>query len=215
MKKRVLHILNWNKYQARSDKELPWFKLWGRIFKAPWFQLLQDDEKFLTIALLDLARQFNNNIPEELVFKGYLKGNYGAFISQERIIKALQVLVSNDFLSDNCPTFVEVEGDKIRQDKTRQEAVGLLFEEFYSKYPRKACKENAKRSFLRLSPSDEVFKVIMGALSAQAKSEQWTKENGKFIPYPSTWLNGKRWEDSLAGPKTVESKPFPVKQYFG
>lgn len=120
MRKRIIHVLNWDKYQARSDKELPWCKLWGRLFRTPWFQLLDDPEKFVTIAILDLARQFNNKISEELIFKGYLRGNYGVFISEERIFKLCKYLSDNEFLSDNCPTNVEVEGDKIRVDKIRE-----------------------------------------------------------------------------------------------
>jgi hypothetical protein len=30
----------------------------------------------------------------------------------------------------------------------------------------------------------------------QAKTQDdWIKDGGKFIPYPATWLNAKRWED--------------------
>ena len=32
-------------------------------------------------------------------------------------------------------------------------------------------------------------------------TDEWTKNNGQFIPYPSTWLNQKRWEDELNNPK--------------
>ena len=28
-------------------------------------------------------------------------------------------------------------------------------------------------------------------------TEQWQKDDGKFIPYPATWLNGRRWEDEF------------------
>ena len=28
-----------------------------------------------------------------------------------------------------------------------------------------------------------------------AKTKDWLKENGKYIPFPATYLNGKRWED--------------------
>ena len=36
---------------------------------------------------------------------------------------------------------------------------------------------------------------VLKALKEQVKSEQWTKNAGQFIPLPSTWLNGARWED--------------------
>jgi len=36
-------------------------------------------------------------------------------------------------------------------------------------------------------------------LSRWSKSEQWTKDNGQYIPHAATWLNGRRWEDELKG----------------
>ena len=35
------------------------------------------------------------------------------------------------------------------------------------------------------------------ALAEQKKSKDWTKDGGQYIPYPATWLNGKRWQDEL------------------
>lgn len=35
----------------------------------------------------------------------------------------------------------------------------------------------------------------MQSLEVQVNSKQWTKDNGQFIPHPSTWLNQSRWED--------------------
>jgi hypothetical protein len=126
MKKRIIYVLNWDKYQARSDKELPWLKLWGRLFKAPWFVTLPDDEKFVTIAILDMARQFNNRLTEEMLFKKDLKGNYpylrqiyGLFMDDLRLFNLCNYLAENDFLSDNI---VGLEGDKIRQEEDKKSA---------------------------------------------------------------------------------------------
>jgi len=220
MKRRMLHILNWDKYQARTDKELPWLKLWGRLFKTPWFQLLPDEEKFVTIALLDLARQFHNNIPEEVVFKGYLRGNYGVFISQERVFKLCKVLVLNNFLSDNCPTNVEVEGDKTRQDKRESDKPlseqTEKFEKFYSKYPKKQDKAGALKAFLKLAPNDELLSEILMGVEKWSNTEAWKKDGGQFIPMPSTFLNRRRWEDEVkVAPEQVKAKAFPTNEYFG
>ena len=26
---------------------------------------------------------------------------------------------------------------------------------------------------------------------------EWKEQNGRFIPYPTSWLNAKRWEDEF------------------
>ena len=31
---------------------------------------------------------------------------------------------------------------------------------------------------------------------------EWKKDNGQFIPYPTSWLNQKRWEDETILKKT-------------
>ena len=37
----------------------------------------------------------------------------------------------------------------------------------------------------------------MAAIERAKKSEQWNRENGRFIPYPATWLHAQGWEDEL------------------
>lgn len=37
----------------------------------------------------------------------------------------------------------------------------------------------------------------MTAVERQKCSDQWTQNNGQFIPHPATWLNQGRWDDEL------------------
>ena len=66
------------------------------------------------------------------------------------------------------------------------------FEKFWSAYPKKKDKANAVKAFKKVKVP---VSVLLDAIEKQKKSEDWKKEGGKFIPYPTTWLNGKRWED--------------------
>lgn len=36
---------------------------------------------------------------------------------------------------------------------------------------------------------------MMNSLEQFRGSKDWLKDNGQYIPYPSTWLNQRRWED--------------------
>lgn len=76
------------------------------------------------------------------------------------------------------------------------------FEEFYKEYPKKVSKENVKKWFIKNNPSDELFKTIMSSLKKYKLSDSW--KDIKYIPYPSTWLNQKRWEDELNDPNVPE-----------
>lgn len=69
------------------------------------------------------------------------------------------------------------------------------FAEFWKEYPKKQGKGAAEKSFRRIRPTEEVHKQIMDAIAKAKGSEQWTQENGRYIPNPSTWLNQRRWED--------------------
>ena len=96
---------------------------------------------------------------------------------------------------------------KEKKDKT----VYLGFDKFYSKYPKKQGKEDARKAFSKIAITDELLERIVAAVEANAKTEAWTKDDGKFVPLPATWLRGKRWEDEVNGNGKVahEPRPFP------
>lgn len=80
------------------------------------------------------------------------------------------------------------------------EVVG--FEEFWSAYPRKVSKPDALRAWKNLKPD---LDAVLSGLRRWKASEQWTKDSGKFIPYPATWLNRQGWNDAIAGEKVEPS----------
>lgn len=72
-----------------------------------------------------------------------------------------------------------------------------LFEKFWQVYPKKLDKKNAKKSFDKINPDEQLTALIISQVNRFKDTSDWKKEDGKFIPYPSTWLNGKRWEDEF------------------
>lgn len=68
-----------------------------------------------------------------------------------------------------------------------------MFLEFWKLYPKKVDKEGSRRAFKRIKKLKEIFPGIMRALEIQKQSEQWTKDNGQFIPYPKTYIHQERW----------------------
>ena len=69
------------------------------------------------------------------------------------------------------------------------------FEEFWKAYPKKVGKGNAIKSWGKIKAPKEILELIKNALAWQTKTEQWAKDNGQYIPMPSTYLNGQRWLD--------------------
>lgn len=69
------------------------------------------------------------------------------------------------------------------------------FEAFYQAYPRHVGKGAARKSYAaaikKTSPGELLVAVERFAVEVAGKDP-------KFIPYPSTWLNGERWTDDAA-----------------
>lgn len=73
----------------------------------------------------------------------------------------------------------------------------VMFDRFWRAYPRKVNKQAARRAWEKLKPDLLLCTQMSIALKEQINSDAWQREGGRFIPHPSTWLNGKRWEDEL------------------
>lgn len=83
----------------------------------------------------------------------------------------------------------------INADTEAQKTTDETFEEFWAAYPRKDGKKVARQKWNRLKPDEETRKKILADIERRKRSPEWLKENGRFIPMPSTYLNQQRWED--------------------
>lgn len=79
-----------------------------------------------------------------------------------------------------------------------------MFERFWKLYPRKRDKLKALRAWDKLKADRKLMQTMSAALKAQMATEEWQRDNGRAIPYPSTWINNRRWEDEL------EDAPSPA-----
>ena len=76
------------------------------------------------------------------------------------------------------------------------------FDDFYAAYPKKKSRQAAQKAWKRINPDSDLLSQIMGSLEIQKRSPNWNKDNGQFIPYPASWLNGHQWEDEADQPVT-------------
>lgn len=68
------------------------------------------------------------------------------------------------------------------------------FQQFWQAYPKKVGKKAAWRAW-RTAKDKPAVADILTAVDRATQSEQWRKEQGQFIPNPSTWLTQGRWGD--------------------
>ncbi len=78
------------------------------------------------------------------------------------------------------------------KDQDNIPAVASAFDVFWQAYPKKVGKIAAKKAFDKVKVPVE---TLVQAIDQQKCSEQWSKNNGQYIPNPATWLNQGRWED--------------------
>ena len=84
----------------------------------------------------------------------------------------------------------------IREVKRRDVNI-RAFEIFWNLYPKKKAKADAEKAWKKINPDPDLEETIISKIKLATQHEDWIKDDGKFIPYPASWLNGKRWQDDL------------------
>lgn len=69
------------------------------------------------------------------------------------------------------------------------------FDKFWKAYPKRRDKKRAYKVFMKIKPDNELLQQMLDCIEREKKSLDWLKDNGQYIPYPSSWLNGERWND--------------------
>lgn len=89
------------------------------------------------------------------------------------------------------------------------------FNTFWELYPNKKSKQDAIKAWAKIKPDEALFTRMMNAIRAQLNSVEWHKENGQYIPYPASWLNGGCWDDVVKPMPTggARADPAPPQEF--
>lgn len=205
----ILKPKNWDAFQHYKDRSPPWIKLHKSILDDRVFMRLPTASKALAPLMWLLASEngggeFDASI-EELEFR--------LRMSRVEIEKGLKPLIDNGFFivaSRVLAECLQVAVPEERRGETEAdgfadvETLQSRFDRFWSLYPRKQSKSAAFKAFQKLNPDEDLLGLMLDALVQQAKSPQWTKDGGEYIPHPATWLNGRRWEDGAPNSAPVD-----------
>jgi hypothetical protein len=89
---------------------------------------------------------------------------------------------------------------RTREEKRRSNTTPIVpvgFDLFWKAYPRKIAKPDALQAWRRLLPDADLTQKILAAVERARSTEQWLRDDGRFIPHPATWLNKRRFEDEV------------------
>lgn len=176
-----------------------------------------------------------SQIINELIDKGYLKVEYqkngkqilgrtmkiqsppypkeGIKFSKEGIKFSKEGYLEN-FKDNNTSINNTINNIKIFKNKKNiikkenEDKIIELFDAFWKEYPKKVAKENAKKWFIKNKPSEELVNTMISQLNRFKQLDSWKRDNGQYIPYPTTWLNQKRWEDEIKTDEEIINEIF-------
>jgi len=98
----------------------------------------------------------------------------------------------------------EVPPKRERRSAAPPQVTDPAFEDFWAAYPKKKAKSDASKAWQKLHPDAALAEHIVMQVKRASKTHDWLKDGGQFIPYPATYLNGRRFEDELvAAPKVT------------
>lgn len=86
---------------------------------------------------------------------------------------------------------------RVERKLTKHEA---LFEEFWTKYPKKVGKKKVEQKFLNIPKGDLESLMVWFELHLKIWAKDIKLKNIKYIPNPETWLNQERWRDEVEIP---------------
>ena len=87
-----------------------------------------------------------------------------------------------------------------REEKKRGENACVLFDQFWSLYPRKTSKQSASKAFAKLKDEDQ-----QAAINNIARL--YAETPVQFVPHAATYLNQGRWEDQVI-PRNATFNPL-------
>lgn len=161
--------------------------------------------------LYNISTETVSRLINSLIKNGYLESKIIYEQDTKKIDKRVLIPIDKN-INTYCQNNQGGIDKKVKGNNTRliKENIKRKFNIFWDLYPRKVSKGTAEKWFEKNNPSDELLNIMIEKIKLLKTTEQWKSDNGKYIPYPSTWLNAKGWEDEIK----VSLKPKTEKRIF-
>lgn len=77
------------------------------------------------------------------------------------------------------------------------DAPTYTFDDFWKLYPRRVARKDAEKAWKGIRSED--YPQIFAAIEQAKQTDDWQRDNWRYVPYPATYLRGERWTDELEG----------------
>jgi alpha-beta hydrolase superfamily lysophospholipase len=203
MSEQILHLKpkNWQEHQHYKDRLPPWIKLHRALLNDKQFMRLPVASKALAPLLWLLASESQEGVfnasTDELEFR--------LRMTAKEIDSGLKPLIDIGFfhvasgvLADRLQVAAPEQRQRREETETEDRSQDEGFNQFYQLYPKRVAKPAALKAWRSQKVKQEEVQAILKDVAAKKNSADWKKEEGKFVPMPSTYLNQRRWEDQPA-----------------
>ena len=192
----LLGLTEGHTYQFNSNGNCEYLQAYTRTTKEQATEILE------LLASLDAIDKELWNTEKIIWSDNFIDGVKDAY--RNRVVDIPIKPVSNVRNKVNLGV-TEVRNPQRRGEESKEEKSRInYFELFWKEYPRKIGKGKAIKAFNQSLKAKEngytnetFIDMLITAVKAVKKTEQWNKDNGQFIPHPSTWLNEQRWLDEI------------------
>jgi hypothetical protein len=158
------------------------------ILAAKGFVHVFDDH-----VLLILDWRVNNHIQKDRYTQSRHLDRYREQVLELEVSRSgTQPVLFPNAVLDVSITDTQVRSGEVRVGQARENA-GPAFEAFWDLYPNKVDKKKARDKWVLLSAADREA-ALADLPRRAAEHDSWLRG---FIPMPTTYLNGRRWEDAI------------------
>lgn len=183
-RKRLITVINWELYQETEQQSEQQLNSTFDDFEELQFEKVEKSNSKL-----------NNKIHQDsdglsTIFSG------GQCETEQQIEQQLnnKRTTSTEKVNTNKNVYTN-KNDK--NERIKRHMCDDKFDEFWDVYPNKKAKKVAKASWDKIQPDETLADIIIDSVIKYKRSYDWIKENGKYVPMPSTFLNQERWEDEV------------------
>lgn len=220
---RYLRIPNWEKYQSRLKNGKvgrEWFRVNANRSDDPKIAGLKFFERGLLDAIYEYTARTGHWLKNDVTIialathalgtdRPHLVHALGTLIARELLVLCNQqnfgefhpqdkTIQYNTYISPKPPSKANVKTTK-KSPPECPSGYTPEFEKLWSAYPRANGKYAAFKAFLKINPRNGDLEKIIRAVEMNKQLPQWRENLAKgaveFIPYLSTYLNQRRFED--------------------
>ena len=196
-------VKNWEEFQQYKDRDPKWIKLHREVLDDYELDSISEVDQLHLIKIWLLAAKVDNRIPND---PNWIARKIGAKskVNLKQLVtlgflvpyKSVQMTHADPYLEE------EAEAEKETEQKRPIGQQADRFDLFWSAYPRKVKKAEARKVWKSRKLDRLADQIVTDIQTRQQMDRQWLEG---YVPHPTTYLRGARWEDDIEQPKRVES----------